>query len=225
MKFTIPNFLSVLRMGLVPLFIIAVIDGDSRKALLIFVVAGVTDALDGLIARLANQHSLLGAYLDPIADKLLLTSAYIALSIPQLNHGAPIPLWVTVLVIARDLLIVVMALIMYLAAGVRRFPLRSSARSTRWSRSPRSSSSWFRASGRSSSRWRPAWSTASPCSPWPPGSTTSYGRASCRGRPGSAAQSGGPSWGPHPLSPSPATPPDLPGRGGTQLAAFVKRRT
>lgn len=122
MKFTIPNFLSLLRMGLVPLFIIAVIDGESRKALLIFVAAGVTDALDGFIARFANQQSLLGAYLDPIADKLLLTSAYVALSIPQLNHGAPIPLWVTVLVLARDLLIVVMALILYLAAGVRRFP-------------------------------------------------------------------------------------------------------
>jgi cardiolipin synthase len=121
-KFTIPNFLSLLRMGLVPLFIIAVIDGESRKALLIFVAAGVTDALDGFIARFANQQSLLGAYLDPIADKLLLTSAYVALSIPQLNHGAPIPLWVTVLVLARDLLIVVMALILYLAAGVRRFP-------------------------------------------------------------------------------------------------------
>jgi cardiolipin synthase len=121
-KFTIPNFLSLLRMGLVPLFIIAVINGDARKALLIFLVAGITDALDGLIARLAHQQSLLGAYLDPIADKLLLTSAYVALSIPQLNHGAPIPLWVTVLVLSRDLLIVVMALIMYLAAGVRRFP-------------------------------------------------------------------------------------------------------
>jgi cardiolipin synthase (CMP-forming) len=121
-KFTIPNLLSLLRMGLVPLFIIAVIDGESRKALLIFTAAGITDALDGFIARFANQQSLLGAYIDPIADKLLLTSAYVALSIPQLNHGAPIPLWVTVLVIARDLLIVAMALILYLAAGVRRFP-------------------------------------------------------------------------------------------------------
>jgi len=121
-RFTIPNFLSLLRMGLVPLFIIAVIDGDSRKALLIFLVAGVTDALDGFIARFANQKSLLGAYLDPIADKLLLTSAYVTLSIPQLNHGAPIPIWITVLVLARDLLIVVMALVLYLAVGVRRFP-------------------------------------------------------------------------------------------------------
>lgn len=122
MKFTIPNLLSVLRMGLVPLFIIAVIDGESTKALVIFVAAGVTDALDGFIARFANQQSLLGTYLDPIADKILLTSAYVSLSIPSLNHGVQIPLWITVLVIARDLLLVVVALILYLAAGVRTFP-------------------------------------------------------------------------------------------------------
>jgi len=121
-KFTIPNFLSLLRMGLIPLFIIAVIDGESRKALLIFAVAGLTDLLDGAIARFWNQESPLGAYLDPIADKLLLTSAYIVLSFPHLNHGAEIPLWVTVLVIARDVLMVAVALILYLAAGVKRFP-------------------------------------------------------------------------------------------------------
>ena len=122
MKFTIPNFLSLARMGLIPLFIIAVINGESRKALLIFGIAGLTDAMDGYIARFWNQESLLGAYLDPIADKLLLTSAYIVLSFPTLNHGAQIPLWVTVLVIARDVLIVAVALILYLAAGIRRFP-------------------------------------------------------------------------------------------------------
>jgi cardiolipin synthase len=121
-KFTIPNLLSVLRMGLVPLFIIAVLDGEPLKALILFLVAGVTDALDGFIARFANQQSLLGAYLDPIADKLLLTSAYVSLTIPSLNHGVQIPIWITVLVIARDVLIVVMALILYLAAGIRRFP-------------------------------------------------------------------------------------------------------
>lgn len=122
MKFTIPNLLSVLRMGLVPLFIIAVLDGQALRALILFLVAGVTDALDGFIARFANQQSLLGTYLDPIADKILLTSAYIALSIPSLNHGAQIPVWITVLVIARDLLIVVMAVIFALAAGIRKFP-------------------------------------------------------------------------------------------------------
>ena len=122
MRFTIPNFLSLLRMGLIPMFIIAVLDGESRKALLIFGIAGLTDALDGFIARFWNQQSPLGAYLDPIADKLLLTSAYVMMSFPHLNHGAEIPVWVTVLVIARDVLMVAVALILYLAAGVRRFP-------------------------------------------------------------------------------------------------------
>jgi len=121
-KFTIPNFLSLARMGLIPLFIIALLNGESSKALIIFGIAGLTDALDGYIARFWHQESLLGAYLDPIADKLLLTSAYIVLSFPTLNHGAQIPLWVTVLVIARDVLMVAVALILYLAAGFRRFP-------------------------------------------------------------------------------------------------------
>jgi cardiolipin synthase (CMP-forming) len=122
MTFTIPNLLCLLRMGLVPLFIITLVNGDPPKALLIFVVAGVTDALDGFIARFWNQQSLLGAYLDPIADKILLTSAYVVLSIPSLNHGVQIPLWVTILVIARDVLLVVVGLVLYLAAGVRKFP-------------------------------------------------------------------------------------------------------
>lgn len=122
MKFTIPNFLTLLRMGMVPLFIITVVNGDSRKALLVFVAAGVTDALDGFIARFWDQRSLLGSYLDPIADKILLTSAYVVLSIPSLNHGTQIPLWVTILVIARDVLLVAVALVLYLAAGVQKFP-------------------------------------------------------------------------------------------------------
>lgn len=122
MIFTIPNLLSILRMGLIPLFIILVVNGDAPKALLLFLVAGVTDALDGFIARFWHQQSLLGAYLDPMADKLLLTTAYVVLSIPSLNHGTQIPPWVTILVIARDVLIVAVALVLYLAAGIKKFP-------------------------------------------------------------------------------------------------------
>lgn len=122
MKFTIPNLISVLRMGLVPLFIIAILEGQPLRALILFLVAGLTDALDGFIARFANQQSLLGAYLDPIADKILLIAAYITLTIPSLNHGVQIPIWITVLVIGRDVLLVVVALILYLAGGIRRFP-------------------------------------------------------------------------------------------------------
>jgi cardiolipin synthase (CMP-forming) len=122
MTFTIPNLLSLLRMGLIPLFVILVVNGDLRKALLVFVVAGVTDALDGFIARFWHQQSPLGAYLDPIADKLLLTTAYVMLSIPSLNHGTRIPAWITTLVIARDVLMVSVALGLYLAEGIKRFP-------------------------------------------------------------------------------------------------------
>jgi cardiolipin synthase len=122
MSFTIPNLLSLLRMALVPPFIIALINGQTKRALLIVVVAGISDVLDGFIARFFNQQSLLGTYLDPLADKLLVTAAYITLSVPGLHRGFQIPAWVTVVVIARDVLLVVVALVLYLAAGVRSFP-------------------------------------------------------------------------------------------------------
>jgi cardiolipin synthase len=119
---TVPNLLSILRMGLIPIFVLAVLDGRPGRALVVFAVAGVTDALDGFIARFWNQRSALGAYLDPAADKLLLVSAYVVLAIPGLHSGLAIPVWVTALVITRDVVIVVVALILYLAGGVTRFP-------------------------------------------------------------------------------------------------------
>lgn len=122
MKLTLPNLLSLLRMGLIPVFVIAVLDGDPGRALLVFAVAGVTDALDGFIARFWHQQSALGAYLDPAADKLLLVTAYVVLAIPNLHLGLVIPVWVSALVITRDVVIVVMALILYVAGGINRFP-------------------------------------------------------------------------------------------------------
>ena len=119
---TVPNLLSLFRMGLIPLFVIAVLEREPVRALLIFVLAGVTDALDGVLARVLKQQSLLGMYLDPMADKLLLVSAYVLLSIPGTHDGVQIPLWVTVLVFARDLLIVVVALVLHLTMGIARFP-------------------------------------------------------------------------------------------------------
>lgn len=123
MTFSLPNLLSLLRMGLIPLFVIAVLRGEPVKALLVFAAAGLSDALDGFLARVLDQRSLLGAYLDPIADKLLLTTAFIVLTVrgPS-SAGVEIPVWVTVLVIARDVLVVVVALALALAAGVRDFP-------------------------------------------------------------------------------------------------------
>ncbi len=122
MNLTIPNLLSILRMGLIPWFAISVIDGDATRALWIFAIAGVTDALDGFIARFWRQQSALGAYLDPLADKLLLMTAYVMLAIPNLRIGLVIPAWVTALVITRDVVIVVVALVMHLAVGISRFP-------------------------------------------------------------------------------------------------------
>ena len=119
---TIPNLLSIFRMGLVPLFIIALVGDHPVRALAIFLVAGITDGLDGFIARFYRQQSHLGSYLDPIADKLLLTSAYVMLAIPPADGGLAIPVWVSILVIARDVLIVIVALILYLALDIGHFP-------------------------------------------------------------------------------------------------------
>lgn len=118
---TVPNLLSIFRMGLVPLFIIALTEGRPGRALVLFLVAAVTDGLDGFIARFWGQHSHLGTYLDPAADKLLLVSAFVMLAIPFEGAAPLIPVWVAVLVIARDVLIVAVALILYLALGVTQF--------------------------------------------------------------------------------------------------------
>jgi cardiolipin synthase (CMP-forming) len=97
----IPNLLTVLRILITPLFVILLIRGLHGYALLVFILAGVSDGLDGLIARMFNQRSDLGAILDPIADKLLLSAAYVSLGVLK-----DIPGWLTVVVISRDVLIV-----------------------------------------------------------------------------------------------------------------------
>jgi len=122
MALNLPNLLSLLRMGLIPFFVIAVTEHDMAKALGIFVLAGVTDALDGAIARIWHQQSLLGAYLDPVADKLLLTAAYVLLTLDTTTPVVSIPLWVTILVIARDVLILTTAAILYMALDTKSFP-------------------------------------------------------------------------------------------------------
>lgn len=96
----IPNFLSLLRIILVPVFVIFLIQSDYDKALITFVIAGLTDALDGTLARLLKCQTTLGAYLDPIADKLLLVTSFITLAIFGL-----IPGWLAVIVISRDFII------------------------------------------------------------------------------------------------------------------------
>jgi len=89
-------------------------------AAVVFALAGVSDALDGLLARLLAARSLLGTYLDPIADKALLVTAYIVLTWPA-PGVVSIPVWLTVMALSRDVLIVLVALLLYLGAGIREF--------------------------------------------------------------------------------------------------------
>ncbi len=96
----IPNLLTLLRIILTPVLVIFLMQGSYSKALIVFVVSGLSDGLDGFLARTLKQQTKLGAYLDPIADKALLTSSFLTLAI----LGA-LPGWLTVIVISRDCII------------------------------------------------------------------------------------------------------------------------
>lgn len=117
-----PNQLTVLRMAVVPVLILLIVYGYVGWALLTFVVAGLTDMLDGLIARRWSQRTHLGTFLDPIADKLLLVSSFTILTFGSLELTVRIPLWLTITVISRDLLLVLSVLIFNLTIGRRAFP-------------------------------------------------------------------------------------------------------
>lgn len=116
------NVLTILRVLLVPVFVTLILYGEMVWALAVFVLAGVTDLLDGLIARRFNQRSELGTFLDPLADKLLLVSSFVLLSLKSLDLSARIPLWLTITVISRDVLLVVGALLVNLSMGKHVFP-------------------------------------------------------------------------------------------------------
>ncbi len=118
---TTANQLTLLRMLLIPLFVILVVYGELGWSLAVFVAAGVTDGLDGLIARRSNQLTTLGAWLDPMADKLLLVTTFVVLTLPGLGLGNRIPVWLTVLIISRDVVIVLTVAIVSIAVGRRTF--------------------------------------------------------------------------------------------------------
>jgi cardiolipin synthase (CMP-forming) len=119
--FTLSNQLTVARMAMVPIFVLLVLYGMMGWALIVFVLAGVTDMLDGWLARWLHQRTVLGTYLDPIADKMLLTASFVILSIQSVPIKNHIPVWATALFISRDIIIVVSALIIYIATGFRNF--------------------------------------------------------------------------------------------------------
>lgn len=118
---TLANQLTILRIMLIPAFVLLLVYGYLGGALLAFGFAGITDALDGLIARRAGQRTSLGAWLDPMADKLLLVSTFVVLTWPGLGLENRLPIWLTVLVISRDVVIVLTVAIVNLAVGPRTF--------------------------------------------------------------------------------------------------------
>jgi cardiolipin synthase len=115
------NQLTLLRMLLIPAFVILVVYGYLGWALVVFATAGITDAFDGLIARRTGQKSTIGAWLDPMADKLLLVTTFVVLTLPGLGLANRLPVWLTVLVISRDIVIVLTVAIVNLAVGRRTF--------------------------------------------------------------------------------------------------------
>jgi len=109
MRMTVPNLITIIRIILTPVFIISLMGEQFLTALIIFVACGVSDGIDGMVARLFKQKSRLGTYLDPLADKILLVSSYVVLAV---IHS--LPSWLAVMVLARDFLILLGVLIISL---------------------------------------------------------------------------------------------------------------
>lgn len=121
---TLPNILTFLRMALIPVFASLIFYGYNGWALVVFVIAGVSDGIDGFVARRFNQQSELGTIIDPIADKLLMTTAFIVLSMKNVldpGRHLPVPFWVTAAVIGRDVLIVAVAAAINIMTGFKGF--------------------------------------------------------------------------------------------------------
>jgi cardiolipin synthase len=114
---TVPNQITFLRLGFLPVFLMLIAYDHYRWALLVLVVSGLSDGFDGLLARSLNQRSALGAYLDPIADKLLLSSSFVLLAFKK-----QLAWWLTILVLSRDVLILIVAVVILLVSGYRPFP-------------------------------------------------------------------------------------------------------
>ena len=118
---TIPNVISVGRLGLIPFFVAAALTGHHNLAFVLFVTAGITDIFDGWIARRFNQKSSIGAVLDPAADKIMMFSAYIIYTVVA-SIGHRLPVWLTLTIFMRDLMISAFAYLLYTRTHVRRFP-------------------------------------------------------------------------------------------------------
>jgi cardiolipin synthase len=111
-----PNLLTLMRLFIIPFLVIAILDGNYRLSFALFILAGISDALDGLLARWLKQKTTLGQYLDPIADKLLLSTLFVVLT-----HVGMIPQYVTVLVFSRDVGILLISTLLFVTNALRDF--------------------------------------------------------------------------------------------------------
>jgi cardiolipin synthase len=118
--FTVANQLTLLRMALAPILVVLVLARSHTWAVVVFILAGVTDLLDGFIARRGHQQTTLGAMLDPVADKVLLASSYVALTWGP-GLACPLPVWLTVIVLSRDAIIILSVAIVNFTVGRRVF--------------------------------------------------------------------------------------------------------
>ena len=111
-----PNLLTLMRLFIIPFLVIEILDGHYRISFALFILAGISDALDGLLARWLSQKTTLGQYLDPIADKLLLSTLFVVLT-----HVGLIPQYVTVLVFSRDVGILLISTLLFVTGALRDF--------------------------------------------------------------------------------------------------------
>ncbi len=118
---TTANQLTILRIIFIPVFIFFLTDGSNGIAFAIFVAAGVTDVFDGIIARRFRQKTSVGTVLDPLADKLLMVTSIVILSLPGMELPNMLPRWLTILLISRDVLMMIVALVIVLMVGWRFF--------------------------------------------------------------------------------------------------------
>ena len=114
---TVPNQITLVRLGFLPFFLILILYEKYEGALFVLVFVALTDAIDGYLARTLHQKSALGAYLDPIADKLLLSSSFVVLAMEK-----KIGWWLTMMVLSRDVLLLVVAAVILIVQGYRPFP-------------------------------------------------------------------------------------------------------
>ncbi len=108
----LPNFITLLRIGAIPVFLILLVDERYTEALIVFILAGITDSLDGLLARWLDARTTLGAFIDPLADKLLLVSSFVILA-----FLGDISRWLAVLVIMRDVIILIGYSVLFFVTG------------------------------------------------------------------------------------------------------------